>query len=68
MRGQGDLFGVRQSGQQIFALADIIQDADVLTSAAREAKKISEDDLEKILRGNERLKNKVSSYLGQVVL
>ena len=32
------------------------------------AKKISEDDLEKILRGNERLKNKVSSYLGQVFL
>ena len=38
MRGQGDLFGVRQSGEMDFRLADIFRDMDVLEAAATAAK------------------------------
>lgn len=34
LRGPGDFFGIRQSGEMEFALADIIQDADILRQAA----------------------------------
>lgn len=34
LRGPGDLFGVRQSGEMGFRLADIYEDADILTKAA----------------------------------
>ncbi len=36
MRGQGDLFGVRQSGDQLFKIADVYEDADVLRAVAEE--------------------------------
>ena len=31
LRGPGDFFGIRQSGDLAFALADVYQDSDVLT-------------------------------------
>ena len=34
LRGPGDLFGVRQSGEMLFALGDIYADADLLAMAA----------------------------------
>ena len=34
LRGPGDLFGIRQSGEMGFHLADIYEDADILTKAA----------------------------------
>lgn len=34
LRGPGDFFGIRQSGEMEFALADVIQDADILKQAA----------------------------------
>lgn len=37
LRGPGDFFGIRQSGDMEFALADIIQDADILKQAAQAA-------------------------------
>lgn len=33
LRGPGDLFGIRQSGELFFKLADIYQDANELTQA-----------------------------------
>lgn len=36
LRGPGDFFGIRQSGEFSFALADIYQDADVLSDASEE--------------------------------
>lgn len=33
-RGPGELFGIRQSGEIAFAVADIYSDADLLTKAA----------------------------------
>ena len=38
MRGPGDFFGIRQSGLMEFKIADIFQDANVLSIASKEAK------------------------------
>lgn len=44
LRGPGDLFGVRQSGDFNFRIADIIQDAEILKKAARDVETILRDD------------------------
>ncbi len=44
LRGPGDFFGIRQSGELMFALADIYQDASVLQEAAEAAAGILETD------------------------
>ena len=44
LRGPGDLFGIRQSGDLRFVLADIFQDAAVLQKAAQWADTILEHD------------------------
>lgn len=46
LRGPGDLFGIRQSGEMQFALGDIYQDAAVLQSASDWADKILAEDPE----------------------
>ena len=38
LRGPGDFFGIRQSGELDFALADIYQDADIMKMANEAAK------------------------------
>ena len=43
MRGPGDLFGIRQSGQFQFRLGDIYQDATILQTAQECAADIFED-------------------------
>lgn len=68
LRGQGDLFGVRQSGEQLFALADIFRDSDLLQMAKEEASTYSEDEIQLMYRKNERLKYRIEDYLGQVTL
>ncbi len=40
LRGPGDLFGIRQSGEMGFHLADIYEDADILTKAASYADEV----------------------------
>ncbi len=44
LRGPGDLFGVRQSGEMGFVLADIYEDADLLHKAAAHADKVLEEN------------------------
>lgn len=44
LRGPGDFFGVRQSGELSFQLADIYQDADLLQKASQEAALLMETD------------------------
>ena len=44
LRGPGDLFGVRQSGEMGFHLADIYEDADILTKASSYADEVLERD------------------------
>ncbi|MCM1256593.1 MAG: ATP-dependent DNA helicase RecG [Roseburia sp.] len=44
LRGPGDFFGIRQSGEMLFALADIYQDADILKEAADDVRELLEKD------------------------
>lgn len=44
LRGPGDLFGIRQSGDLKFELGDIFQDASILQQASEEADKLLEND------------------------
>lgn len=44
LRGPGDFFGIRQSGDLPFAIADIYQDANVLRQAAEDVKELLEKD------------------------
>lgn len=68
LRGQGDLFGVRQSGENLFVLADIYEDAALLQQAVEEAKAFTEDDMRLLYRKNKRLRDRIENYLGQVTL
>ena len=44
LRGPGDFFGIRQSGELQFALGDIYQDAAVLQKASKAVKQLLEED------------------------
>ena len=44
LRGPGDFYGIRQSGEFDFDLADIYQDADILKIASADAKEILKKD------------------------
>lgn len=46
MRGEGDLFGIRQSGEQLFKIADIRNDAKILTQANVDSSKFIRDNID----------------------
>ncbi len=49
LRGPGDLFGIRQSGDMTFKIGDIYQDADCLKEANEAANRLNAEDRQKIL-------------------
>jgi ATP-dependent DNA helicase RecG len=59
LRGPGDFFGIRQSGDMNFALADIYTDARVLQDASDEVKRILSEDPELMLKKHANLKIKM---------
>ncbi|MGI6069983.1 MAG: ATP-dependent DNA helicase RecG [Blautia sp.] len=59
LRGPGDLFGIRQSGDLEFKLADIFQDAAVLKSASEAAGEILALDFDLTMPQHEALKKKL---------
>lgn len=50
LRGPGDLFGIRQSGEFEFAVADIYADATVLKEVSETVKALSEKEAEELYR------------------
>lgn len=62
LRGPGDFFGVRQSGNFDFGIADIYTDAKVLKSASEAAGEVLDKDPELELEENRYLAEKVSEY------
>lgn len=55
LRGPGDFFGIRQSGDMQFALADIYQDAAVLQQASEEVTALLAQDPDLCKEGHENL-------------
>lgn len=64
LRGPGDLFGIRQSGEMEFKLGDIYNDAKILKAANETAKNMSIIEIQKLCDKSERLKHQLEGYIG----
>lgn len=62
LRGQGDFFGVRQSGEMEFAVGDIFSDANLLQEASEDVKQILDEDPDLKLPEHTALKNHMEDY------
>lgn len=66
LRGPGDFFGIRQSGELNFKLADIYQDASVMQAASEEVKELLEKDPSLALEENQYLRKYIQKvYIGE---
>ncbi len=63
LRGPGEFFGIRQSGELQFALADIYQDAMVLQQASETVGEILAEDAELELPEHENLRHYMESFI-----
>lgn len=63
LRGPGDIFGVRQSGDMEFRLADIFTDANLLKSVSQEADELLLEDPELEKEEHRELQKRLKSYL-----
>ena len=59
LRGPGELFGQRQSGELHFAIADIFRDSALLKKAAEDVGKLMSEDPDLSLDKNKRLREKI---------
>ena len=65
LRGPGDFFGMRQSGDLEFRLADIFTDADLLKTVAREVDALLKSDPELIDPDHEALRERMDVYVSK---
>ena len=63
LRGPGDFFGIRQSGELRFALGDIYQDAEVLKRASESVAKLLAEDPALTGEGHEKLRRHMDRFL-----
>jgi len=59
LRGPGDIFGIRQSGDMDFRLGDIFTDARILKEAAEAVKSLKDSEVSGIFEANPYLEEKV---------
>lgn len=64
LRGPGDMFGIRQSGDMEFKMGDIYQDAKVLMEANEAAKGLKAAELQEILEKSPELSEKIRNFKG----
>lgn len=62
LRGPGDFFGIRQSGDMEFSLADIYQDASVLQQASEEVTALLQADPELVSQEHENLRHYLEMF------
>lgn len=62
LRGPGDMFGIRQSGEMEFKIGNIYDDSEILLKANEAAAGLSQEELEQILSENEALRIRISRY------
>ena len=65
LRGPGDIFGVRQSGDLEFKIADIFTDANLLKTVSEEVNRLLDEDPELEMEEHRDLKEKMDRYLSQ---
>ena len=65
LRGPGDFFGIRQSGEMQFALGDIYQDAAILQQTSEEVERLLEEDPELVAESSKNLKNYLDEFVGK---
>lgn len=63
LRGPGDIFGIRQSGDMEFQLADIFTDAEILKSVSEEVNGLLKEDPQLEQEEHQELKRKLDEYL-----
>ncbi len=63
LRGPGDIFGIRQSGDLEFKLGDIFTDANLLKTVSEEVNRLYLEDPELKLEKHRELRNKLQEYL-----
>lgn len=63
LRGPGDIFGIRQSGDLEFKLGDIFTDASLLKTVSEEVKRLFKEDPELEKEEHRELLNKLKEYL-----
>ena len=64
LRGPGDFFGIRQSGDYQFQLADVFQDADMLGKASYEVSVLMKEDPHLEKAEHQRLLVRLRQYAG----
>lgn len=62
LRGPGDMFGIRQSGDMEFSIGDIYNDASVLMKANEAAKSLTSQELDGILEENPLLARRINFF------
>ncbi len=65
LRGPGDFFGIRQSGDFSFRLADIYQDADIMGQAAYEVETLMREDPKLEDPAHRILRERLKHYAGE---
>ena len=65
LRGPGDIFGLRQSGDLEFKLADIFTDAALLKAASQEVNQLLDEDPELEKEEHQELRRRISAYVGE---
>ena len=65
LRGPGDIFGVRQSGDLEFRIGDVFTDANLLKQVSEEVNEILDDDPELEKEEHLELKRQIDLYLGE---
>ncbi|MCI8659989.1 MAG: ATP-dependent DNA helicase RecG [Lachnospiraceae bacterium] len=65
LRGPGDIFGLRQSGEMEFKLADIFTDANLLKTVSEEVKELIKKDPGLEREENQGLRQRLEAYLGK---
>lgn len=63
LRGPGDIFGIRQSGDMEFQLADIFTDANLLKTVSEEVNLLLKQDPELKEESHQELKRRLDAYL-----
>jgi ATP-dependent DNA helicase RecG len=67
LRGPGDFFGIRQSGDLAFQLGDIYQDADVLKAASDAVKQVLDEDPDLESEEHEGLRREMKRFMDEQI-